>query len=50
MRDSVGVIWTTLQRTCIVCSWRTFTAAYNKGELVGLCADQTCREKAMKED
>ena len=50
MHDSVSVIWTTLQRACIVCGWRTFTAAYDNGELVGLCADQTCREEAMKED
>ena len=50
IQNSVGVIWTTMQRSCIVCRWDTFTAAYNKGELVGLCADMTCRTKAIKED
>ena len=49
MDDSVGVVWTNSQRSCVVCGWDTFTAAYDKGKLVGLCADKTCREKVMKE-
>ena len=44
-----NMVWTILQRVCIVCRWKTFTVADDNGMLVGLCADKTCREKIVRE-
>jgi len=45
---SVSVIWTTQVRQCIVCGWRTLTAANDGSKLVGLCKDLPCQTSAFK--